>query len=87
LHGEEEALGRMMSALAERIKNIKAATQAAVQSIREIEESANSTDEWTKIRKDSLIAHREHLENLETTLGFFQLHGESSRSKEPAAEV
>lgn len=77
LHAEEEALNQMIKAFSDGIKSIKDANETALQSLREIEKTAISSNSLGQISRESLTSHRERLEDIENAIRFFQVRGES----------
>jgi len=81
LHAEEEALNRMIETFSDGIKSIKFATETALQSLREIETTAISSDSLGQLAKESFAIHRKRLEDIEAAIRFFQVGGDSTELK------
>ena len=73
LDTEEMAINNMIRTLVGRLGTIKQATDEAVQSVDELEQSLNKGSEWTETQIDLLRAHREHLGRLSTAVQYFRL--------------
>jgi methyl-accepting chemotaxis protein len=71
LQTEEEALNSMIKALGERLGHVKEATEGAVKSVVELEQTVNNED--NKVQIDLLRTHRGHLERLASAVQFFRL--------------
>lgn len=73
LEKEEEAFNKMIKSFAEITAKINHATEDALKSIDELEQTANKGGEWSKTHGELLHAHRDHFERLSSAAQFFRL--------------
>lgn len=73
LAAEEEAINRMLAALAGKFSVIKKETGEVLKSMSELENAVPKDSEWGANQIELLGAHRRHLERLSAAVDFFRL--------------
>jgi len=73
LRQEEKVLNEMIEILKGKVGSIQLASQDALKSLTKLEQRVNDVSNWTEADKELLRVHRQHLEGLINTTGYFQL--------------
>ena len=73
LRQEEDAFNKMLEVFSGKLWGVKEASEDALKSIGELEQTVNKGNEWNEAQMDLLRAHREHLERLAVAVQFFRL--------------
>lgn len=86
LHTEGEALNDMIKVFCERLGSVIQATEGAVKSIGELEQTAKKGNGWTDPQISLLRTHRQELEKLVEAVHYFRTAGGEQKTSNTGEE-
>ena len=82
LHREEEALNKMIEALAEKCENLQQAGMNAADSLRAFEQATAASGDGHQATRGLLLKHQQNVKDLLDHLEYFRLKGEREAGQE-----
>lgn len=82
LHREKESLNQMLDALASKCENIQQAGLRALDSFKDVEQTANTVSGGHSPDQELLLTHRQHLEELADQVQYFRISPEENAGQE-----